>query len=223
MLSVSFATHILSLIGGSSVCESRRIDGAVKAHYEQRAKVRQRPPLTAQQIRVLELLVKDDSRSPLRSLCQLITQVVSGEFNLDATRSGLFIPRPDDAELEASDLSSLGSEDEDDADDFEEEKKQWKMLQAGGSLMMSKMAALIFVTQARGAFTRPWTRLDRLLHAADVFQSDMRDRLNARSFSTICVVRVLGIIMPDALTYEPKKRKCFMCGSGCAVSFHVMS
>ena len=48
MLSVSFSIHILGLIGGSSVCDSRRIDGAVKSHYEQRAKVRQRPPLTAQ-------------------------------------------------------------------------------------------------------------------------------------------------------------------------------
>ncbi len=63
MLSVSFATHILGLICGSLVCESRRIDGAVKAHCERRAKVRQRPRLTAQQIRVLELLVKDFSRS----------------------------------------------------------------------------------------------------------------------------------------------------------------
>ena len=34
MLSVSFATHILGLVGGLSVCESRQIDGAVKTHYE---------------------------------------------------------------------------------------------------------------------------------------------------------------------------------------------
>ena len=65
---------------------------------------------------------RDAMAGPLRSLCQLINQVVSGEFNPDATRSGLFIPRRDDDELEASDLSSLGSEDEDDADVFEEEK-----------------------------------------------------------------------------------------------------
>ena len=311
MLSVSFSTHILGLIGGSSVCDSRRIDGAVKSHYEHRAKLRQRPPLTAQQIRVLELLVKDESRGaqdrvmagfclmllygrlrfsdgqritgmklealhvdgkmvgflecsaertktsytlerkvrylpiavpvdaltsppwlpvwdklrsdqgltcsgytspvypimpapamsrgwsqaalgvtaagewlrnllrrtetvgsiriathslkasllswcskaaishddrrllgyhtassdasmlvysrdamagPLRSLCEIIGKVVSGEFNPDATRSGLFVPRPLGEDLEVSDLSSLGSEDEDDADLFEEEK-----------------------------------------------------------------------------------------------------
>ena len=65
---------------------------------------------------------RDSMAGPLRSLCQLINQVVSGEFNPDATRSGLFIPRRDGDELEASDLSSLGSEDEDDADVFEEEQ-----------------------------------------------------------------------------------------------------
>ena len=42
LLSVSFATHILGLTGGLAVCESKRIDGAVKSHSEQRAKVRQR-------------------------------------------------------------------------------------------------------------------------------------------------------------------------------------
>ena len=34
-----------------------------KLTIEQRAKLRHRPPLTAQQIRVLELLVKDETRS----------------------------------------------------------------------------------------------------------------------------------------------------------------
>ena len=63
LLSVSFATHILGLIGGAAVCDSKRIDGAVKAHYEQRAKVRQRPPLTVMQVKVLEHIVKNDSKS----------------------------------------------------------------------------------------------------------------------------------------------------------------
>ena len=63
LLSVSFATHILGLIGGAAVCDSKRIDGAVKAHYEQRAKVRQRLPLTVMQVKVLEQIVKNDSKS----------------------------------------------------------------------------------------------------------------------------------------------------------------
>ena len=63
LLSVSFATHILGLIGGAAVCDSKRIDGAVKAHYGQRAKVRQRPPLTVTQVKVLEHVVKNESKS----------------------------------------------------------------------------------------------------------------------------------------------------------------
>ena len=50
MLSVSFATHVLGLLGGLDVCSSKRIDGAVKLHYEKRATVRQHPLLTAKQI-----------------------------------------------------------------------------------------------------------------------------------------------------------------------------
>lgn len=63
LLSVSFSTHTLGLIGGSSVCESKRVVGAVKAHFEQRSKVRQRPPLTVAQIRTLEQVVLDDAKS----------------------------------------------------------------------------------------------------------------------------------------------------------------
>ena len=63
LLSVSFATHILGLIGGAAVCDSKRIDGAVKTHYEQRAKVRQRPPLTVTQIKVLEHVVTNVAKS----------------------------------------------------------------------------------------------------------------------------------------------------------------
>ena len=63
MLSVSFATHVLGLIGGSAVCSSKRIDGAVKLHYEKRAKVRQRPPLTVAQVRALETTVTNPARS----------------------------------------------------------------------------------------------------------------------------------------------------------------
>ena len=63
LLSVSFATHILGLIGGMAVCDSKRIDGAVKSHYEQRAKVRQRPPLTVAQVKVLEHVVNNTGKS----------------------------------------------------------------------------------------------------------------------------------------------------------------
>ena len=66
--------------------------------------------------------------------------------------------------------------------------QQWKMLQAGGSLMMSKRAAFISVIQARGAFARPWMRLDRLLHVAGASQFDMRERLNVpiKFFHPLC-------------------------------------
>ncbi len=106
----------------------------------------------------LLVYLRDAMAGPLRSLCQLIAQVVSGEFNPDATRSGLFIPRPDGVQISRAwdpktKMTLM----------FLKKNKQWKMLRAGGSLMMSKRAALIFVIQARGAFTRPWMRLDRLV------------------------------------------------------------
>ena len=63
MLSVSFATHVLGMLGGSSVCSSKRIDGAVRVHFEKRSKVRQRPPLTVEQVRTLEQTVKNSKKS----------------------------------------------------------------------------------------------------------------------------------------------------------------
>ena len=63
MLSVSFATHVLGLLGGLEVCSSKRIDGAVKVHYEKRAKVRQRPPLTIDQVKTLERVVTSSNKS----------------------------------------------------------------------------------------------------------------------------------------------------------------
>ena len=65
---------------------------------------------------------RDAMLGPLRSLCRIISQVVSGEFSPDATRSGLFLSRHDGLSDEVSEISSVGSEDEDDADLFEEEK-----------------------------------------------------------------------------------------------------
>ena len=62
MLSISFATHVLGLVGGTAVCGSKRIDGAVKIHYGKRAKLRQRPPLTPDQVQVLERVVHEDRR-----------------------------------------------------------------------------------------------------------------------------------------------------------------
>ena len=53
----------MCLIGGSAVCSSKRIDGAVKLHYEKRAKVGQRPPLTVEQVKALETTVTNPSRS----------------------------------------------------------------------------------------------------------------------------------------------------------------
>ena len=46
----------------------------------------------------------------------------SFQFSPDATRSGLFLSRHDGLSDEVSEISSVGSEDEDDADLFEEEK-----------------------------------------------------------------------------------------------------
>ena len=63
MLSLSFATHVLGLLGGASVCSSKRIDGAVRVHFEKRSKVRQRPPLTVEQIKTLEQIVKNPKKS----------------------------------------------------------------------------------------------------------------------------------------------------------------
>ena len=63
LLSVSFSSHYLGLLGGAEVCASKRIEGAVKMHYERRAKVRQRPPLTADQVRTLEKIVVSRNRS----------------------------------------------------------------------------------------------------------------------------------------------------------------
>eukprot|EP00435_Cladocopium_sp_Y103_P044655 s723_g12.t1 len=63
MLSVSFATHILGLMGGVAACDSKRVQGAVKLHFEQRAKVRQRPPLTVKQIITLEQIVTSNNKS----------------------------------------------------------------------------------------------------------------------------------------------------------------
>ena len=63
LMSVSFSTHLLGLLGGREVCTSKRIEGAVKVHFERRSKVRQRPPLTAEQVRTLEKVVKNLSKS----------------------------------------------------------------------------------------------------------------------------------------------------------------
>ena len=63
MLSISFVTHVLGLLGGLEVCSSKRIDGGVKLHYKKRAKVRQRPPLTADQVKTLERVVTSSNKS----------------------------------------------------------------------------------------------------------------------------------------------------------------
>ena len=73
LLSVSFATHLLGLMGGKQVLDSMRIAGAVKIHYGNRAKLRQRPPLTVTQVKVLERIVTDSRRN-------MADRVMSGYF-----------------------------------------------------------------------------------------------------------------------------------------------
>lgn len=57
MLSISFATHILGLLGGSAVCYSKCVDGSVKVHFEKRSEVGQVPALAVEQVKTWECTV----------------------------------------------------------------------------------------------------------------------------------------------------------------------
>ena len=164
---------------------------------------------------------RDAMAGPLRSLCQLISQVVSGEFNPDATRSGLFIPRPGDAELEASDLSSLGSEDEDDADVFEEEKAvedvagRWQPddVKDGCTYFRHSSSRCIHKTmdEAGSAFAC----------GRSISVRYEREAERPKIFHPLCGTCFRGY---HAWCFDMnRKKECFMCGSGPAVSFHVIS
>ena len=63
LLSISFAFHILGLMGGEVVLKSGRIKGLSAAHFCNRRKVVQRPPLTVEQVQHLEQIVKDERRT----------------------------------------------------------------------------------------------------------------------------------------------------------------
>ncbi|CAK9064420.1 unnamed protein product, partial [Durusdinium trenchii] len=63
LLSISFAFHILGLMGGEVVLKSGRIKGLSAAHVCNRRKVVQRPPLTVEQVQHLEQIVKDERRT----------------------------------------------------------------------------------------------------------------------------------------------------------------
>lgn len=88
-------------------------------------------------------------------------KVVSGEFNPDATRSGMFkvvdVATADEVQDDLA-SSSCGSEDEDDADFFEEEKVveevagRWQPDQHDDQ-------ASGFVRHVTCAFTRSWTKV----------------------------------------------------------------
>ena len=63
LISLSFAFHILGLSGGDVASKSGRIKGVSDAHYADRRKLVQRPPLTADQILMLEKTVHDTART----------------------------------------------------------------------------------------------------------------------------------------------------------------
>ena len=63
MLSISFAFHMFGLGGAEQVLGSGRIKGLAAAHYADRRKVLQRPPLTVRQLLQLEDIVQDSNRA----------------------------------------------------------------------------------------------------------------------------------------------------------------
>ena len=63
LISLSFAFHILGLSGGDVASKSGRIKGVSDAHYADRRKLVQRPPLTADQILMREKTVHDTART----------------------------------------------------------------------------------------------------------------------------------------------------------------
>ena len=65
MISIAFAKYVLGLTGCDEVLSSGRVRGAVAIHFTNKRKLTQRPPLTVDQIRSLELTVIDKSKSAM--------------------------------------------------------------------------------------------------------------------------------------------------------------
>ena len=63
LISLSFAFHVFGLAGGDVAAKSGRIKGVSEAHYADRRKIVQRPPLSVNQVLILEATVLDPSRS----------------------------------------------------------------------------------------------------------------------------------------------------------------
>ena len=66
LLAISFAFHLLGLEVRGAALLSGRIKGVVQSHYVRRRKVRQRPPLTKEQVMKLEAIVHNAKRSWMR-------------------------------------------------------------------------------------------------------------------------------------------------------------
>ena len=63
LISLSFAFHVFGLAGGDVASKSGRIRGVSESYFADRRKVVQRPPLTVQQVLMLEATVLDASRT----------------------------------------------------------------------------------------------------------------------------------------------------------------
>ena len=63
LISLSFAFHVFGLAGGDFAVKSARIKGVADSHYADRRKIVQRPPLTVNQILMLERTVHDEART----------------------------------------------------------------------------------------------------------------------------------------------------------------
>ena len=73
MLSISFAFHLFGLAGAEQVLGSGRIRGLAESHYAERRKVVQRPPLTVDQLKLLEGIVVDGARA-------MVDRIAAGFF-----------------------------------------------------------------------------------------------------------------------------------------------
>ena len=63
--SIAFSKYTLGFTGCDEVLSSGRVRGAVAIHYVNKRKLTQRPPLTVDQIRSLEFMVIDESKSAM--------------------------------------------------------------------------------------------------------------------------------------------------------------
>ena len=68
LLSISFASFHFGLDGASGVLASARVRGCAQKHYAEKRKLVQRPPLTVEQVKALERIVLDPSRTDVDRL-----------------------------------------------------------------------------------------------------------------------------------------------------------